>query len=49
MLEPAALQKIWILRKLLHSMDELAAMELLLDRMKQTKTNSDFFDSMRRN
>ncbi|HKY90506.1 MAG TPA: transcription termination factor Rho [Nevskiaceae bacterium] len=43
------LTKIWILRKLLHSMDELAAMELLLDRMKVTKTNESFFDSMKRN
>ena len=43
------LQKIWILRKLLHSMDELAAMELLYDRMKQSKTNEAFFDSMKRN
>lgn len=49
MMNPADLNKVWILRKLLHSMDELAAMELLLDRMKQTKTNSDFFDSMKRN
>ncbi|SHG92591.1 transcription termination factor Rho [Hydrocarboniphaga daqingensis] len=43
------LNKIWILRKLLHSMDELAAMELLIDRMKQSKTNEAFFDSMKRN
>ncbi|MGQ0618624.1 MAG: transcription termination factor Rho [Panacagrimonas sp.] len=43
------LSKIWILRKLLHQMDELAAMELLLDRMKITKTNEAFFDSMKRN
>ncbi len=49
MMDPAELNKVWILRKLLHSMDELAAMELLLDRMKQTKTNADFFDSMKRN
>jgi transcription termination factor Rho len=49
MVEPASLQKIWILRKLLHSMDELAAMELLYDRMKQSKTNEAFFDSMKRN
>ncbi|MGQ0586004.1 MAG: transcription termination factor Rho [Gammaproteobacteria bacterium] len=49
MLEPASLQKVWILRKLLHSMDELAAMELLYDRMKQSKTNEAFFDSMKRN
>jgi transcription termination factor Rho len=49
LLDPAELNKVWILRKLLHQMDELAAMELLLDRMKHTKTNSDFFDSMKRN
>jgi transcription termination factor Rho len=42
------LAKVWILRKLLHSMDELAAMEFLMDKMKDTKTNSEFFDSMRR-
>ena len=42
------LQKMWILRKLLHPMDELAAMEFLLDKLKDTKTNAEFFDSMRR-
>ena len=42
------LQKIWILRKLLHPMDELAAMEFLQDKLKVTKTNAEFFDSMRR-
>lgn len=45
---PEELQKVWILRKLLHPMDEVAAMEFLLDRLKATKTNADFFDSMRR-
>lgn len=44
---PDELHKAWILRKLLHPMDDLAAMEFLLDRLKATKTNSDFFDSMR--
>ncbi len=42
------LAKIWILRKLLHPMDELAAVEFLLDKMKDTKTNADFFESMKR-
>lgn len=42
------LQKMWILRKLLHPMDELAAMEFLLDKLKDTKNNAEFFDSMRR-
>jgi transcription termination factor Rho len=46
--KPDELQKIWILRKLLHPMDELAAMEFLLDRLKVTKTNNEFFDSMKR-
>ncbi len=45
---PDELQKMWILRKLLHPMDELAAMEFMVDRLKATKTNADFFDSMRR-
>ena len=43
------LQKVWILRKILHDMDDLAAIEFLLDRMKKTKTNEEFFASMRRN
>lgn len=42
------LQKIWILRKLLHPMDELAAMEFLIERLKATKNNAEFFDAMRR-
>src|ERR671920_426632 len=42
------LQKIWILRKLLQPMDELASIEFLIDKMKDTKTNADFFDAMKR-
>ena len=42
------LQKIWILRKLLHPMEELAAMEFLLERLKATKNNAEFFDAMKR-
>jgi transcription termination factor Rho len=42
------LQKIWILRKLLHPMDELQAMEFLLERLKNTRTNKEFFESMKR-
>ncbi len=42
------LQKIWVLRKLLYPMDELEATEFLLDKVRQTKGNGDFFDSMRR-
>ncbi|MDF1760670.1 MAG: transcription termination factor Rho [Coxiellaceae bacterium] len=45
--KPAELQKLWILRKILHPMDELAAGEFLIDRLKLSKTNDDFFDSMK--
>ncbi len=48
LIEPDLLQKIWILRKLLHPMDEIAAMEFLLDKMKNTKSNDEFFSSMKR-
>ena len=46
--DPKELQKMWILRKLLHPMDELAAMEFLLDKLKATKNNNEFFESMKR-
>ncbi|MCY4427263.1 MAG: transcription termination factor Rho [Halieaceae bacterium] len=42
------LQRMWILRKLLHSMEDLPAIEFLLDRLKDTKTNEEFFLSMKR-
>lgn len=42
------LQKIWILRKLLHPMEDLAAMEFLIERLKGTKNNADFFHAMKR-
>jgi len=45
---PDELQKMWILRKLLHPMEELAAMEFLLERLKATKNNAEFFDAMKR-
>ena len=48
LIEPELLQKIWILRKLLHGMDEIGAMEFLLDKMKNTKSNDEFFSSMKR-
>jgi transcription termination factor Rho len=46
--KPEELQKMWILRKLLHPMDELAAIEFLLNKLKDTKTNDQFFESMKR-
>ncbi|WP_372777332.1 transcription termination factor Rho [Litorivivens sp.] len=42
------LQRMWILRKLLHGMEDSPAVEFLLDKLKDTKTNSEFFDSMKR-
>lgn len=42
------LQKVWVLRKFLHAMDEVEAMEFLLGRLQQTKTNEEFFDAMKR-
>ena len=48
LIEPDVLQKVWILRKLLHQMDELEASEFLLDKLKATKNNAQFFESMKR-
>ena len=42
------LQRVWILRKLLHDMDDIAAIEFILDKLRETKTNGEFFESMRR-
>lgn len=47
LIEPATLQKIWVLRNFLNSMnDDLEAMEFLLKKMQETKTNTEFFDTM---
>ena len=48
LIEAPILQKVWVLRKLLYPMDELEAAEFLIDKLKATKSNSEFFDSMRR-
>jgi len=42
------LQKMWVLRKVLHPMDELAAVEFLLSKLQDTKTNAEFFEAMKR-
>ena len=42
------IQRVWILRKVLHDMDDIAAIEFILDKLKDTKTNDEFFNSMRR-
>ena len=48
LLDPDELQKVWILRKFLHSMDEIEAMEFVLGRMQNSKTNLEFFDQMKK-
>ncbi|MCC5826260.1 transcription termination factor Rho [Alkalimonas sp.] len=48
MVSQEELQKMWILRKILHPMDESDAMEFLIDKLSMTKTNDEFFDSMKR-
>ncbi|BBD76968.1 transcription termination factor Rho [Hydrogenophilus thermoluteolus] len=48
LLDPSVLPKIWVLRKLLYGMDDLEATEFLLDKIKATKNNAEFFESMRR-
>ncbi len=48
LLEAVEMQKIWILRKLLHPMDDMEASEFLLDKLRGTKNNAEFFDSMKR-
>ncbi len=46
--QPDELQKMWVLRKVLHPMDELAAIEFLLNKLQDTKTNTQFFEAMKR-
>ena len=45
---PEELQKMWVLRKFIHPMDEIEAVEFLLDKLQTTKTNDEFFESMKR-
>jgi transcription termination factor Rho len=48
LITPDELQKIWILRRFLHAMDEIEAMEFVLGRMQSSKTNLEFFDQMKK-
>ncbi len=48
LVDPEELQKTWILRKILQPMDEIAASEFILGKLKDFKTNAEFFESMRR-
>ena len=48
LIAPDLLQKVWVLRKMMYSMDELEATEFLVDKLKATKNNGEFFDSMKK-
>jgi transcription termination factor Rho len=48
LIEPDLLKKVWVLRKMMYSMDELEATEFLVDKLKATKNNGEFFDSMKK-
>ena len=48
LIKPDLLQKVWVLRKFIHDMDEIEAMEFILDKIRATKTNAEFFDMMKK-
>jgi transcription termination factor Rho len=48
LLPPEILQKVWVLRRLLYGMDEMEATEFLLDKLRATKNNDEFFSSMKK-
>ncbi|CAM3760259.1 transcription termination factor Rho [Bordetella tumulicola] len=48
LIKPDLLQKVWVLRKFIHDMDEVQSMEFILDKMRATKTNAEFFDMMKK-
>ena len=48
LIRPELLQKVWVLRKFIHDMDEVESMEFILDKMRATKNNAEFFDMMKK-
>ena len=48
LIKPDVLQKVWVLRKFIHDMDEIQSMEFIMDKMRATKTNAEFFDMMKK-
>jgi transcription termination factor Rho len=48
LIKPDILQRVWVLRKMMFAMDELEATEFLIDKLKATKNNAEFFDSMKK-
>lgn len=48
LIKPDLLQKVWVLRKFIHDMDEVESMDFILDKVKATKNNAEFFDMMKK-
>jgi transcription termination factor Rho len=48
LIKPEILQKVWVLRKLISDMDDIEAMNFIVDKLKSTKNNAEFFELMRR-
>ncbi|AZG09802.1 MAG: transcription termination factor Rho [Bordetella sp. SCN 67-23] len=48
LIKPDVLQKVWVLRKFIFDMDEIQSMEFILDKMRSTKNNGEFFDMMKK-
>lgn len=48
LIKPDLLQKVWVLRKFIHDMDEIESMDFILDKIRATKTNAEFFDMMKK-
>ncbi|MFZ4708948.1 MAG: transcription termination factor Rho [Zwartia sp.] len=48
LIKPDLLQKVWVLRKFIHDMDDVESMEFILDKMRSTKNNNEFFELMKR-
>jgi transcription termination factor Rho len=48
LMKPETLQKVWVLRKFIHEMDEVESMEFIMDKIRATKNNDQFFDMMKK-
>lgn len=48
LIKPDLLQKVWVLRKFIHDMEDVEAMEFILDKIRATKTNAEFFEMMKK-
>jgi transcription termination factor Rho len=48
LIQPDILKRVWVLRKFIHDMDDVDSMEFILDKMRSTKNNAEFFELMKR-